>query len=92
MVRLATYLASCLVVGLVLWWMASARPIQLLVLMWALAWIAGLIVTWRVARRDGRRPLIWIVAAILIGPLAWIVMSATPVTPAAGAPSGQDGP
>jgi 4-hydroxybenzoate polyprenyltransferase len=34
-------------------------------------------VTLQVARRDGRRPVPWLLLTAVIGPLAWIVMVAT---------------
>jgi hypothetical protein len=78
MLRAASYLVSCAVLGLVLWWMATARPEPALLLLWVVAWIVGLIVTWRVARREGRNPWAWCIVALLVGPLAWVAIAASP--------------
>jgi hypothetical protein len=75
-IRLATYLVSCAALGLVLWWMAASRPVAVMALLWVVAWVISLIVTWNVARRDGLNPLAWCVVALLIGPLAWVAMAA----------------
>jgi hypothetical protein len=74
--RFVWYLASCAVLGLVLWWMASAKPVSAMQLLWGVAWVVGLIVTWKVARREGRNPLAWSIVALLIGRLAWVAIAA----------------
>jgi hypothetical protein len=93
MARLVTYLVSCAVTAGVVWWMAATRPEPLMVVLWAIAWGIGLVVTWRVARRDGRHAPLWLLAALVAGPLAWIAFSAAPQAPVAGAPAeGRDRP
>ena len=82
MVRLVAYLVSCAVTAGLLWWMASSKPVPLMVVLWAIAWIVGLVVTWKIARRDERHAPLWLLAALVTGPLAWIAFSAAPQTPA----------
>jgi hypothetical protein len=69
--------------------MATARVDWVLPALWSLAWIAALIVTWTVARREGRNAPAWVIAALLIGPLAWVLLA---MPPAYGPRPGNDAP
>jgi hypothetical protein len=75
MIRLASYLASCAILAAVLWLMAVSKPELVMVSLWAIAWLVALIVTWTVARREGRNAIGWAAAALLVGPLAWVAIA-----------------
>ena len=75
MIRLAWYLAACAVLAVVLWLMATWKSELVMLALWALAWAAAVVVNWKVAQRDGRNPIAWVAAAVLVGPLAWVAIA-----------------
>jgi Na+/glutamate symporter len=81
--RILSYVAACAAVCLVLWIAASVKPDLLLLLAWVVANAIALVVTWRVAGRDGRNRVGWVAATLLVGPIAWIAMVATRPSPPA---------
>ena len=78
---LANLLVAILVVA-ALWLLATTRDraagAPVLTLMWLFAWAAGVFVTATVAARRGRHPVPWVVLALLLGPLAWLLLAAMP--------------
>jgi hypothetical protein len=75
--RILSYAAACATVVGVLWLAVVTRPDAALRVAWIVADVLSLVVTWRVATRDGRNRVLWVATTVLVGPLAWIAMAAS---------------
>ena len=73
--RLAWYLASIVVLCVVLWILVVYRLTGVFQVVVLAADLLGVAVTWSVARREGLSPIAWSALAFAIGPLAWVAMA-----------------
>ena len=73
--RLVAYLVTALVGSAILAVLVITKG-GVVPLLWAISWAGTVFVTWRVAQRQGRRPWLWSLIALLVGPFAWMFMAA----------------
>ena len=76
MYRLITYPIACVVVAALLALIVFDASGSLFLALAVAADITAVVVTWLVARREGRHALPWAILSVFIGPFAWILMVA----------------